>query len=734
MAGKLSLFVSTQIERPSFAWAIPAAVPSLLRPAMGSTLDEPIFYVEWQPTAGSPAALAGLRAGDAVLRFGEATAIGDVPALLQPKVPISLTVMRANGIVRDGTITPRVFDRKKPKSLLGCQITDVCPAKFPHHPALRRSKAKAAAAAREEAEEKEHTEETSEQDGRDSRGPGELSNGSSMEDDDDDARRHRGRAPAPPPQWLEDDSPRRRQDDVRGDSPELPGAEEAGDFREASRGHDAEPGRKHIRLRSGGDGGTSWLAHCYCRSRAALLLASLLHLGHACVFLAAPSLESQEFTSVFHTFQRDLWRLATSECTFDPGAEGRRELVAVTKDTLAEIVDAQEASAEEGEAELEDDVIDEGADDEAVLVAAGGLTLQWFARAVVVAGALQLALTVTGMWLALTPRATLPQLNCCLLFVYPPTALLLWLLLAGATMYCIVFRMEADELLWLYRKCLDGGEGGAGAGAIVFESVTAAAMVCATADFAAVFGLVAACFLLGWRNVLRAGLKGFSALTAVLGGLLLPLGFVLKTDDILPLQITSLAATSGAAMLLLGFLGMAATRREHVALLWVYSLLLAAGSLLLAILCASVVSSGGDTLRTMIARVGALGSATASDEGGHPVRETAVEKVVELVQAHRFEISAGSIAGIFLLVTNLAVALAFARIVAHSGRGTPGAQGEYASVGVVEPSPLEEAVPAIADVDEEMAGGSSGGESDLTDLGWAEAMRPAQPGQPRPSR
>ena len=63
--------------------------------------------------------------------------MADVAALLQPNSKISVEVMGKDGVLQDRVVMPRAFDPSKPNSLLGCQITDICPARFAPHPAMR---------------------------------------------------------------------------------------------------------------------------------------------------------------------------------------------------------------------------------------------------------------------------------------------------------------------------------------------------------------------------------------------------------------------------------------------------------------------------------------------------------------------------------------------------------------------------------------------------------------------
>ena len=54
-----------------------------------------LAYVEYDPAPGSPADEAGLCVGDAILRFGVARTLEDLPALLVPGAPLLLVVRHA---------------------------------------------------------------------------------------------------------------------------------------------------------------------------------------------------------------------------------------------------------------------------------------------------------------------------------------------------------------------------------------------------------------------------------------------------------------------------------------------------------------------------------------------------------------------------------------------------------------------------------------------------------------
>ena len=108
-----------------------------------------LAYVEYDPAPGSPADEAGLCVGDAILRFGEARTLEDIPALLVPGAPILLVVRNAatNAVTRRA-IVPRVFDPLEPRSLLGVQLT-VYDSSAPADEALAAAEAEAQARGRQ---------------------------------------------------------------------------------------------------------------------------------------------------------------------------------------------------------------------------------------------------------------------------------------------------------------------------------------------------------------------------------------------------------------------------------------------------------------------------------------------------------------------------------------------------------------------------------------------------------
>ena len=102
----------------------------------------PFAFVALPPTQYSPAEDAGLLAGDAILRFGNAYKLEHVPAQIRSGQTVSIAVVEASGRELEKHVVPRIFDQRNPRSLLGCQIVDACPLEFVPHPALKALEAK----------------------------------------------------------------------------------------------------------------------------------------------------------------------------------------------------------------------------------------------------------------------------------------------------------------------------------------------------------------------------------------------------------------------------------------------------------------------------------------------------------------------------------------------------------------------------------------------------------------
>lgn len=99
----------------------------------------------------------------------------------------------------------------------------------------------------------------------------------------------------------------------------------------------------------------------------------------------------------------------------------------------------------------------------------------------------------------------------------------------------MAFDFEAKMLVHSYWQCLGASDGVASdsvAADGVAESIRWVAVVCATADGSAVMGLFAACHLIGWRVVLRAGVMVFSGISGGIGMVLFLLGLMLRVDQV----------------------------------------------------------------------------------------------------------------------------------------------------------------------------------------------------------
>ena len=397
------------------------------------------------------------------------------------------------------------------------------------------------------------------------------------------------------------------------------------------------------------------------RSRCALVVASLLNLIHSCAFLAAPSLGSKA-TAVAEAFRADLWRLATSTC----GGE-----VAASRRALDTLNDTGEVPAG------------------AQMVSLGG-----FVKVALTVATLQVLLTISGLWLAIAPsrgvccaplccstRRT-SMIACCerlrfaQVIFYPVAALALWLLLAAVTMYCITFRWEADELLRRYMDCLDsaapiGGNssGDSEASPSYLKSIRTATALCASADMSAIFGLFAACSLIGWRAVLRTSVMIFAAMSTVCGGLMGGIGaFALSSkDELFPQLVSKALINFGTISVLVGLLGLVAAKGERKALLQVYAGLLMLGSIGLAVLCVTLLATSVEALQPWLVSLST--TAAASDTNGATNRESSVAapmqptEIIHLLQSHRLSLSALTVVGLFLLMMNCTMAFSLRWII-----------------------------------------------------------------------
>lgn len=663
----------------------------------------PICFVERAPIAGSPAASAGLKAGDAILRFGEAADFRQVADVVRPNVRLSLQVLGKDGVITERTVVPRPFDPKKPNSLLGCMMSDTCPAKFVPHPALRGHE-----------QWLPQTELLTLTAPNQHKAP--LVPHSGVPDSVKFLHQRQER-------WDDDDaSSEIPWDDIESVAPSayeapsvvmLPPADAciAAARADSIAAAQSTAGTRELQPSGQGPrrGPRTMMAPCaagaasdapvfvgfatskkeqqdssncgassrlvvhyypgcsrFCsestsrplwRSRLALATASLLNLIHGCVFLAAPALGGAARASeVANAFKGDLIMLATTGCE-SLEADGAHRL-------LEDAADDHEPSG------------------------GAGLTLSSFVWVALTVAGLQIVLTFAGLWLAVTPNSGACTdctqrsnvLLCCqrlrffLEIFYPPVALLLWLLLAAVTMYCVTFRREADALLRSYWECLGSVSEAAASVAFAdkaapyFHSMLVATAVCAGADLSAVFGLFAACSLIGWRSVLRTSVMSFAAISTM-GGLLIATigGWALQSDsaDLLAATVSKLLLGLGTATFLTGVLGLVAAKGERKVLLQLYAILLVVCSLALTALITVLLTVDVGDLEPWLVRLSQLANGQldeddgttgiAADDGMFPdIAE--VDEVVGLLDEHRLGLSAVAVLALFLLVMNVTMA------------------------------------------------------------------------------
>jgi len=94
-------------------------------------------YVDKEPQPRTPAANAGIRRGDAILRIGDAAHLRDVQSQLQASLhqPVPTLVVELSGRFVKKWVVPASWDPWAPASLLGCQMSDACPLDLqPTHP------------------------------------------------------------------------------------------------------------------------------------------------------------------------------------------------------------------------------------------------------------------------------------------------------------------------------------------------------------------------------------------------------------------------------------------------------------------------------------------------------------------------------------------------------------------------------------------------------------------------
>jgi len=314
------------------------------------------------------------------------------------------------------------------------------------------------------------------------------------------------------------------------------------------------------------------------------------------------------------------------------------------------------------------------------------LSVDSFVNTVAAAVVLQLVLCVAGLGLALLPLSALPRLRQLLVVVYPLTAVALWLLLAAATMYCVVFRLEAESLVHRYWQCLDPLLSSATLQQLeqsrkertaqLYSDVTAAAVLCASGDGFTVLGLFAVCTIIGWRRVLRTSVMLVSALSAAVGAALLALGAKLHADQAAGASGDEITMGVGLVILLTSLLGLNAARREQLSMLRLFAALqCVCGAALLAVL--SVVYFAGVEVLVSHAGgwLGRLYGGSGADQDVLTVQELAM-----LLQEHRLATSTAAVLLLLLLAANASMVVALRWLIAEQGRPLY----DYDSVGLLD--------------------------------------------------
>ena len=314
------------------------------------------------------------------------------------------------------------------------------------------------------------------------------------------------------------------------------------------------------------------------------------------------------------------------------------------------------------------------------------LSVDSFVNTVAAAVVLQLVLCVAGLGLALLPLSALPRLRQLLVVVYPLTAVALWLLLAAATMYCVVFRLEAESLVHRYWQCLDPLLSSATLQQLeqsrkertaqLYSDVTAAAVLCASGDGFTVLGLFAVCTIIGWRRVLRTSVMLVSALSAAVGAALLALGAKLHADQAAGASGDEITMGVGLVILLTSLLGLNAARREQLSMLRLFAALqCVCGAALLAVL-GVVYFAGVEVLVSHAGGwLGRLYGGSGADQDVLTVQELAM-----LLQEHRLATSTAAVLLLLLLAANASMVVALRWLIAEQGRPLY----DYDSVGLLD--------------------------------------------------
>ena len=669
-------------------------------------MPPPFAFVEDNPAPGSPAEGAGFLAGDAILRFGNATSLDELPRqLIQGRALTVAVVEAATGKTAKRIVVPHAYDPRYPTQLLGFQIVDQCPVKFMPHPAVEDEwerealpppppPALSAPSAPSAPTAPHPLVPTSSQGLGRGRGRGRTSleaayalpdvNASNDEYDPFDrivpTRLEKPADARDKERFRDNESQGEEEGDSAGEDPaDRAWDEEAGSTCSSGASYEDSHGRgaagKSRRRQTLSldhdheDPSSPQLLVC-CRF--ALLTSSVGILGIVALLAAGPSTlasdqqviravaiekySTQHPGDIVPTFKQDLVRLASIQCDASPLPPTPPTLqiaAATTTATLQAFAPAAAAAAASAPGESVAATAGNGTVSRRLLYDSESdsmLSGRSFVRGIVAAVSLQLVLCVTGLGLALIPSTAAPRLRGALACIYAPAAVALWLLLAAATMYCVIFRFEATALVHHYWSCLEPSLTAQALQQLehsrLYSDTTAAATLCAAGDVLTVVGLFAVCTLIGWRIVLRTGVMLVSGLSAAIGAALLAAGLLLRIDDAVAHGGEATRAV-GSAVLLASLLGLYSAHREKLMLLQIYAVLQCA--------CAAVVLTVLGVL--FFNGVDGLLGRTAAETTGLRDSLTARE-LAELLQEHRLATSAASVLLLLLLFANIVMVVA----------------------------------------------------------------------------
>jgi hypothetical protein len=303
-----------------------------------------------------------------------------------------------------------------------------------------------------------------------------------------------------------------------------------------------------------------------------------------------------------------------------------------------------------------------------------------FQRAAFSLAWLQLLVSFIGALLAVAPTGSMHRMRNVASIAFPMGTLLLWLLMTAAAMYCFAFQAEAEAAIHAYWRCLRPELSAAlirareksirDVTADLLTDVNGTALLCSLNSAVAVAALVAGCYVISWRRVLRAGLLVGSAGTGAAGFILTALGAMLHIDGVLAAPLDVLLLATGVLVVALSGLGMYAALHEHKTLLRCYATLLLSSALGLVGLCAYVLAEGLTALQGWLDSLGDslahAGLARGAPEG---VR---AQELSQLMQENRLSFALASVVVVFVLASNVALACGLRYTLRSGGRGSYG--------------------------------------------------------------